>query len=179
MLLGHGRPIVELQCCQVPPHQRDRITGAVDEGDVRGAPRECLDAEGPAAGEQVEHSGAIDSAQAAEGIEQRLADPVGRRADPLVGGGLQTTTPMGAGNDSHNGDATGALPGSARATATEYPLASMDVVEEIICVDCGGPCYLLSRVPEDGWHAGDIATYRCRDCNDRWDLELDDDGVVE
>jgi len=44
---------------------------------------------------------------------------------------------------------------------------------EIVCVDCGGRCYLTSYPPEDGlWFSGDIVTYKCRDCLDRWDLVL-------
>jgi hypothetical protein len=48
----------------------------------------------------------------------------------------------------------------------------------IVCVDCGGTCRLLTAPREDGvWLPGDIVSYRCRDCNDRWDLELpDEDG---
>ena len=43
----------------------------------------------------------------------------------------------------------------------------------ITCVDCGGDAHLITPQPEDGrWYPGDIATYRCRDCRDRWDLEL-------
>ena len=45
--------------------------------------------------------------------------------------------------------------------------------EEIVCVDCGGRCRLLTLPTEDGvWLAGDIVSYRCRDCLDRWDIEL-------
>jgi hypothetical protein len=55
--------------------------------------------------------------------------------------------------------------------------------ESIICVDCGGPCHLISSPREDGtWYEGDIVAYRCRDCRDRWDLELtedDDDSPIE
>lgn len=48
--------------------------------------------------------------------------------------------------------------------------------ESIVCVDCGGPCHLISLPREDGlWYEGDIATYRCRDCRDRWDLILTDE----
>ncbi len=51
----------------------------------------------------------------------------------------------------------------------------MDLVpEQITCIDCGGRCHLLSLEPEDGWHAGDLATYRCADCLDRWDIEVPD-----
>lgn len=45
--------------------------------------------------------------------------------------------------------------------------------EEIVCVDCGGPCHLLTPAREDGqWFVGDVVAYRCRDCRDRWDIEL-------
>jgi hypothetical protein len=53
----------------------------------------------------------------------------------------------------------------------------------ITCIDCGGRAHLLSR-PRDPdvedaaaepWQAGDIVTYRCADCLDRWDLVLEDD----
>jgi len=50
--------------------------------------------------------------------------------------------------------------------------------ETIVCVDCGGTCHRLTPPPELGWQLGDLVTYRCRDCLDRWDLEVDesDDG---
>ena len=45
--------------------------------------------------------------------------------------------------------------------------------EVITCVDCGGRAHLLTQATEDGsWFAGDVVAYRCRDCNDRWDIEL-------
>ena len=48
----------------------------------------------------------------------------------------------------------------------------------IVCVDCGGTAHLVTQPPEDGvWESGDVVTYRCRDCNDRWDIELSDDDV--
>jgi predicted nucleic acid-binding Zn ribbon protein len=49
----------------------------------------------------------------------------------------------------------------------------------ITCVDCGGRAHLLTKPdidPEDAtsavWRDGDIVSYRCEDCNDRWDLVL-------
>ena len=46
----------------------------------------------------------------------------------------------------------------------------------IVCVDCGGTFSLLTQPREDDeWLPGDIVAYRCRDCNDRWDLVLPDD----
>jgi len=47
---------------------------------------------------------------------------------------------------------------------------------EIVCVDCGGRCFLITYAREDGtWLPGDIVAYRCQDCLDRWDLVLPDD----
>jgi hypothetical protein len=52
--------------------------------------------------------------------------------------------------------------------------------EVIICVDCGGRAHLISFPPEDdAWEPGDIVSYRCADCLDRWDLVLEDDDVGE
>ena len=56
----------------------------------------------------------------------------------------------------------------------------------ITCIDCGGRAHLLTTTqtdPEEAgaqqWFPGDIVTYRCEDCNDRWDVVLDDDAVDE
>jgi hypothetical protein len=56
----------------------------------------------------------------------------------------------------------------------------------ITCVDCGGRAHLLTKPdldPEDAtralWQPGDIVTYRCADCLDRWDLVLDDDAIED
>lgn len=52
--------------------------------------------------------------------------------------------------------------------------------DTIVCVDCGGDARLLTPPREDGeWYAGDVVTYRCRDCLDRWDLELTDEDVED
>ena len=45
----------------------------------------------------------------------------------------------------------------------------------IDCIDCGGRAHLVTRPDDFGWHPGDLVTYRCEDCNDRWDLLLPDD----
>lgn len=43
----------------------------------------------------------------------------------------------------------------------------------IDCVDCGGRAHLITYPREDGrWEPGDLVTYRCEDCHDRWDLLL-------
>jgi hypothetical protein len=47
---------------------------------------------------------------------------------------------------------------------------------EIVCVDCGGRAYLITYPREDRrWQVGDVVTYRCAECLDRWDLVLEDD----
>ena len=50
-------------------------------------------------------------------------------------------------------------------------------VDQIItCIDCGGRAHLTSYPPNDrDWEAGDLTTYRCEDCLDRWDLIVPDD----
>lgn len=48
------------------------------------------------------------------------------------------------------------------------------VPEHITCVDCGGRCHLLTFWDEDPPQPGDLATYRCEDCRDRWDLVVPD-----
>jgi hypothetical protein len=50
--------------------------------------------------------------------------------------------------------------------------------EVITCIDCGGRAHLLGEAPELGWAPGDLATYRCEDCRDRWDLVVDDDDLA-
>jgi hypothetical protein len=55
-------------------------------------------------------------------------------------------------------------------------VSAVEIPEVITCVDCGGEAHLLSPPPEiGGWQPGDIAAYRCRDCLDRWDIEVGED----
>lgn len=53
-------------------------------------------------------------------------------------------------------------------------MAGVEVERQIVCVDCGGRCHLLSYAPEEGFEPGDIVAYRCEDCLDRWDLVVED-----
>ena len=48
--------------------------------------------------------------------------------------------------------------------------------ETITCIDCGGVAHLTTTWPaDDPPIGGDIVTYRCADCLDRWDLVLPED----
>ena len=53
----------------------------------------------------------------------------------------------------------------------------------IVCIDCGGVAHLLTRTDDTNrFWPGDLVSYRCEDCMDRWDLivpggEEDDDDV--
>lgn len=52
--------------------------------------------------------------------------------------------------------------------------------DSITCVDCGGDARLIGYPPEDGrYMVGDVVTYRCRDCRDRWDLVLEIEDLAE
>jgi hypothetical protein len=47
----------------------------------------------------------------------------------------------------------------------------VEVDQVITCIDCGGRAHLVSYPPNEGtWMPGDLLTYRCEDCLDRWDL---------
>lgn len=51
----------------------------------------------------------------------------------------------------------------------------MSAPQTITCVECGGTAHLLTGFPEDDPpRAGDIVPYRCADCGERWDVELDE-----
>ncbi len=41
----------------------------------------------------------------------------------------------------------------------------------IDCIDCGSTAHLLTKPDETGrFWPGDLVSYRCEDCLDRWDL---------
>lgn len=46
----------------------------------------------------------------------------------------------------------------------------------ITCIDCGGRSHLISRFDDEHPpQPGDLITYRCEDCLDRWDLVIPGD----
>lgn len=54
----------------------------------------------------------------------------------------------------------------------------MEPDETIECVECGGVAHLLTPPGEDGYAPGDLLTYRCTDCMDRFDLVALDDAAT-
>ena len=56
----------------------------------------------------------------------------------------------------------------------------IEPLPQIVCVDCGGRCFLLTPPSEDGiWEVDDIVAYRCVDCLDRWDLVLTEEDDID
>ena len=56
--------------------------------------------------------------------------------------------------------------------------SGMAIPTVIDCIDCGGRAHLIELKPNDGDpEPGDIAVFRCEDCNDRWDIVLEDDDL--
>lgn len=55
------------------------------------------------------------------------------------------------------------------------------MVDPVIdCIDCGGICHVLSMWDDDDPPVpGDVVTYRCQDCNDRWDIVVPEAGDEE
>ncbi len=47
-----------------------------------------------------------------------------------------------------------------------------DVPDQIRCVECGGVAKKLPFQPPEGWEPGDVATFRCLECGERWDIEV-------
>lgn len=77
-----------------------------------------------------------------------------------------------AGRRAGRGSTAGPAPGWA------VRLAPVHVPTEIDCVDCGGTCHLISYERAEPFEPGDIVAYRCRDCLDRWDIELGDEDAA-
>ncbi|NNE94189.1 MAG: hypothetical protein HKN23_21280 [Verrucomicrobiales bacterium] len=59
----------------------------------------------------------------------------------------------------------------------DYGESMIEVPDTITCIDCGQKAHRLTYPPSEedgGWQPGDIVAYRCRGCNDRWDLVVED-----
>ncbi len=55
----------------------------------------------------------------------------------------------------------------------------MPITNEIVCVDCGETAYLLMVPgPDDVIEPGDVLTYRCSACGDRWDVVVEEDDLA-
>ena len=55
----------------------------------------------------------------------------------------------------------------------------MPIPESIICVDCGEAARLIQTIgPDDVFQPGDIVSYRCSACLDRWDVELTEEDLA-
>lgn len=54
-----------------------------------------------------------------------------------------------------------------------------DLPDTIVCVDCGGVCHRLTPPFIDGGEVGDLVSYRCSDCLDRWDLIVGDPADLD
>lgn len=52
-------------------------------------------------------------------------------------------------------------------------MRAMEPPATIICVDCGGTSHLLTAI-DDAEGVAVVAAYRCEDCLDRWDIELEE-----
>ncbi|MFZ4584429.1 MAG: hypothetical protein ACOYNI_04300 [Acidimicrobiia bacterium] len=55
----------------------------------------------------------------------------------------------------------------------------MPLATEITCVDCGETAHLLMPPTDDDvLEVGDVVTYRCSACGDRWDLVVEEDDLT-
>ena len=84
---------------EVRRDQRGRAAILLDERDVRGAAAQRLDADRAGPGKAVEHARALDPRR--QDVEQRLAQLVGGRPQPVPGRRLQPAPLERAGDDSH------------------------------------------------------------------------------
>jgi hypothetical protein len=56
----------------------------------------------------------------------------------------------------------------------------MTISERIDCMECGGHAYLVQALdPEMPVETGDVLVYVCGQCNQRWDVVVDEDDLIE
>jgi hypothetical protein len=127
---------------------------------VRRTARQGFNTHGPRACEEVQNSGTFNYIKASKGIEHCLTDHVRGRARGVRCGRFYPPSSKVTCYHSHRRQTTAVITPS----------------ESIVCVDCGGPCHLLTSPREDGtWMVDDVVSYRCRDCRDIWYIELTED----
>jgi hypothetical protein len=56
----------------------------------------------------------------------------------------------------------------------------MPIADEIDCMECGGTAYLAQPIgPDDEIEPGDVLTYLCGACSQRWDVVVDDADLAD
>ena len=56
----------------------------------------------------------------------------------------------------------------------------MPIAEQIDCMECGGTAYLAQPIgPDDEIEVDDVLTYLCGDCNQRWDVVVDEADLTD
>jgi hypothetical protein len=56
----------------------------------------------------------------------------------------------------------------------------MTISERINCMECGGHAHLAQLLdPEMPVEAGDVLVYLCGDCNQRWDVVVDEADLID
>jgi hypothetical protein len=54
------------------------------------------------------------------------------------------------------------------------------ISEQIDCMECGGTAHLVQALdPEIPVGAGDVLVYVCGECNQRWDVVVDEDDLID
>ena len=54
------------------------------------------------------------------------------------------------------------------------------ISEHIACMECGGTAHLVQALdPEITIEPGDVMVYVCADCNQRWDVVVDEDDLID
>ena len=54
------------------------------------------------------------------------------------------------------------------------------ISEHIACMECGGTAHLAQALdPEITIEAGDVMVYLCGNCNQRWDVVVDEDDLID
>jgi hypothetical protein len=51
---------------------------------------------------------------------------------------------------------------------------------EIVCVECGGAAHLIQEIdPAEPLEPGDVAVYRCSECQERWDIVVTEEDLTD